>query len=556
MQIGVDDRAQMVGYVLRVFFKEKWCWSFIFLSVAGFCITAVIPYLNGSFIDFLVTNTVVENVIKFALLVAAINLLSVGLSYYLGVTAVKIACKTSFSILRSLIEKYEKAQLLITEKLESSYVAQRTITDTEVVSRFVINTFVAIPLEVVMAAGIVIFFYSINPIFCFVSLVLAAIYLIAFVYLKKPLNVTALEKKEATSSFFESISSQIGNVFSIQLEAEYSKSIGAMSDAFSGYFPKVVNNARIVCFSSFVDGAISVAFQAVLLVISGAMIIDGSMTVGEYVMVSSYFSLLFGYTKKFMGCFQQWQDASASMDRINEINTLPATKSGSLTPFGVDELCIKDLQFSYSDKEFANRIFNGFNFTFKKSKLYAIVGENGSGKSTFFKLLTNLYESSESIYLDGIELGMIEKRHLLSSIIAAVPQKLNAMPITVREQLKNEAVRTEGNSVCLASFLKEMSNNLDKKCTSLSGGELRKLFLWVAVNRPCQILILDEPTTGLDRAAKQDLCSFLESGCRDKIVIVMTHDEDLIRIADYAVEMQSVSPTNVSVCEPTTKAGL
>lgn len=533
----------MVRYVLRVFFKEKWCWSFIFLSVAGFCITAVIPYLNGSFIDFLVTNTVVESVIKFALLVAAINLLSVGLSYYLGVTAVKIACKTSFSILRSLIEKYEKAQLLITEKLESSYVAQRTITDTEVISRFVINTFVAIPLEAVMAAGIVIFFYSINPIFCFVSLVLAAIYLIAFVYLRKPLNVTAFEKKEATSSFFESISSQIGNVFSIQLEAEYSKSIGAMSDAFSGYFPKVVNNARIVCFSSFVDGVISVAFQAVLLVISGAMIIDGSMTVGEYVMVSSYFSLLFGYTKKFMGCFQQWQDASASMDRISEINNLPVTKSGSLTPFGVDELRIKDLQFSYSNKEFANRVFNGFDFTFKKSKLYAIVGENGSGKSTFFKLLTNLYESSESIYLNGIELGMIEKRYLLSSIIAAVPQKLNAMPITVREQLKNKAVRTEGNSVCLASFLKEMSNNLDKKCTSLSGGELRKLFLWVAVNRPHQILILDEPTTGLDRTAKQDLCSFLESGCRDKIVIVMTHDEDLIRIADYAVELQNVSPT-------------
>lgn len=507
------------------------------MSITGFCIAAITPYLNGIFVDFLTTSSIVKDVVGFALIVAAINLIGIGVNYHLGLIGTRITCKTSFSIMRSLVEKYENTELIATEKLDPSYISQRAISDAESISKFSINAFIALPLETSLTLGIMLFLYLISPVFFLASLLLAVLYTTAFICLKKPLRTTSFEKKEAASLFFKSISSQIGNIFDIQLGCRYEKSAAEINSAFDDYFPKITSNARFNCLSSFIDGAICTAFQAVLLAISGVLIIEGRMTVGEYVMLTAYFSLLFSYTKKFTGYFQQWQDASASMERIREIEALPKMQSGVLTPFGTEKITIKDLCFSYHEKKPASKVLDGFNCTFKKGAIYAVTGANGSGKSTLFKLLTNLYYSDESIYFDDIELNEIEKSHLLLKKISAVPQKLNAMPITIREYLASTSTTKSRPIRFCDPFEKEIIDKLDQKCTSLSGGELRKLFLWAAISRHHEVLIFDEPTTGLDGAATRDLCNYFESSRKNGIIIVMTHDEKIIKIADYVIAM-------------------
>lgn len=527
----------MFKYVLRLFFKAKMAWLFVAASLFGYLITAAIPYLNGTFIDFLISNTSVQSVLSFAVAVAGINLIGTALKYVTSMINVKVSANTAYLMLIDSVKSYEHAELCLVEEIEPSYLTQRLFTDVNTTSNFVISSFLGIPLGVLMALGVVAFFFYLDPVFAFVSIALLLAYFAAFAKLRDPLHRAALARKEADSIFFEDINSQISNVFNIQLTAKYHKSVSALENAYESYLPKIIRSSRISYLFSSIDGLISALFQAVLLIVAGVKIIEGSMTVGDFFMVSSYFSVLIGCAKGFVGYFQQWQDSSASFGRIVEILELRARAFGNSTIENLREVTVEDLSFSFTGgRSQSTNIFQNFSCGFKPSTTYAIVGENGSGKSTFLKLLTGLYDPGTSLKYNRTPVNALDRTKLLSAVVSTVPQH----PVTSRQTVHDYIIEELGSDLAqhlllktqwseLSSYAKSVKQLLDVKCNSLSGGELRKVLLWVAVNKPHQLLILDEPTTGLDKQAREALCSYLmHSLASDRIIIVMTHDDDVI----------------------------
>lgn len=537
----------MFKYVLSYFFKSKGAWAFIVLSLFGYLATIAAPYLNGIFLDFLIYNSNVERVVGFALVVALINILGVALNYFANMTNIKVATRTSYAMLVNLVERYEHAELAFTETLNSSYVTQRAFTDVGVTSKFVIGSFLNIPMRSILALGIVAFFVILNPIFAIFSVLLVVIYFVVFTRMKKPLYETVKEKKEADSSFFEAIHSQISGVFDIQLNAKYNKSVLFLNSAFDSYYPTTVRSCRISNLLSSADGIVSAVFQAALLVIAGIQIIEGSMTVGEYTMVSAYFSMLLGCAKYFMGIFQQCQDASASFDRMSEMAEYESRPSGSRIVEKIETLSVSNLRFSFNGENGEKIVFRNLSCAFRPCTTYAIVGENGSGKSTLLKLLTGLYDPGDAIAYNGISLNCLDRETFLTKTASVVPQQLYVSPGTVRnyieECLGDDSIpRLLGSGRSeLAQYSDQVSQLLDEQCNTLSGGELRKLSLWIAANRSHQILILDEPSTGLDAHAKEALCKYVRKNSARNIIILMTHDKDLILSSQIVLDLGQIT---------------
>ncbi|AJA49631.1 putative metal transport system ATP-binding protein TP [Clostridium pasteurianum DSM 525 = ATCC 6013] len=175
---------------------------------------------------------------------------------------------------------------------------------------------------------------------------------------------------------------------------------------------------------------------------------------------------------------------------------------------------IKNLYFSYNKS--LPYILNNINLTIEKGVYISILGENGSGKSTFIKLLLNLIKPTR---------GTI---HICAKNIGYVPQTLNnfnnSFPITVAEILNcHKSALKIKDSKCIDKVLSivNMNNFKNNLIGELSGGQKQKIFIARALMGKPDLLILDEPSTGIDVKSQKDIYSFLrELNKKNNITII------------------------------------
>ncbi|AKA72206.1 metal ABC transporter ATP-binding protein [Clostridium scatologenes] len=175
---------------------------------------------------------------------------------------------------------------------------------------------------------------------------------------------------------------------------------------------------------------------------------------------------------------------------------------------------IKNLTFSYTGSE--PYILNNINLNIKKGSYVSILGENGSAKSTLIKLILNL--------LDPIN-GTIS---LKTNNIGYVPQKVDGLntqfPITVYEILKchMKLLKIKDskviNEVLDSVGMKKFKNKL---IGDLSGGQQQKVFIARSLLGNPELLILDEPSTGVDIASQNEIYRIIKSlNLRSNITVI------------------------------------
>ena len=175
-------------------------------------------------------------------------------------------------------------------------------------------------------------------------------------------------------------------------------------------------------------------------------------------------------------------------------------------------------------------IINNLNFKIKRGITLAIVGPNGAGKTTLFRALLNLVPYS----------GKIEWNEKMQ--IGYVPQVLSVrdIPISVREflSLKNES--ESDIKAVLASVGLDSEEVVDKSLSTLSGGQMRRVLIaWAIVDKP-NVLLFDEPTSGVDVDSEEAIYGMLRSlTAKNKITLLLiSHDLHIVReYSDYALAL-------------------
>ncbi len=174
-------------------------------------------------------------------------------------------------------------------------------------------------------------------------------------------------------------------------------------------------------------------------------------------------------------------------------------------------LVIKDLSKAFKN----NKVLNQLTYHFDRGNVYCIVGKNGCGKSTLFKILLNLIHMDEGkIYCDGQISGLIEEATGYPYLPA-----LDQLKYLLKDQKDLiEAIPD------LAQKL-EMTENLNKKFSQLSLGMKEKLNLIYSFLTPCDILLLDEPTVAIDSKSIEILLEEIEEKRKKGgTILIATHD--------------------------------
>ncbi|MBR5089271.1 MAG: ATP-binding cassette domain-containing protein [Ruminiclostridium sp.] len=202
---------------------------------------------------------------------------------------------------------------------------------------------------------------------------------------------------------------------------------------------------------------------------------------------------------------------------FGNVKTLPEPQSGSRSAEKVMQF--KDIFFRYERS--APDVLRGLSFEVNKGEIYCILGGNGSGKTTALGTAAGILRPyAGSIRVFGKKLGEYRNQSLYRECLALLPQDVQTVFLrnTVREELDDA-----GADVNTLPF--DLTPHLDKHPYDLSGGEAQLLALAKVLALKPKILLLDEPTKGLDAASKQRITTLLRKLSDGGMTIVtVTHD--------------------------------
>mgnify|MGYP003634762768 CR=1 FL=1 len=218
---------------------------------------------------------------------------------------------------------------------------------------------------------------------------------------------------------------------------------------------------------------------------------------------------------------------------------------------------ISGLRVSYGQSE----IIHGLDLTVKRNEKVAVMGRNGMGKTTLFKTLIGILESdSGSIKVDGKELAGLPSHARVAAGLAYVPQGRLIFPtLTVMENIQSGLETTSDRKSVpkeifeLFPVLEEMRS---RKGGNLSGGQQQQLAIARALVSNPKVLLLDEPTEGIQPSIIKEIAQTLNEISRMRDITILVSEQVLsftMEIADRLFVLESgqlVHEVSREECDP------
>ena len=233
------------------------------------------------------------------------------------------------------------------------------------------------------------------------------------------------------------------------------------------------------------------------------------------------------------GAFQHLGQVIASAMRITELTeqkpevTFPTDVSD--VPDQVT-LTLRDVSFSYPEQ--AQKTLDSLSLQVNPGEHIAILGRTGCGKSTLLQLLTRAWDPQQGeILLNGCSIATLNEATLRKTI-SVVPQRVHLFSATLRDNLllaapdaSDDQLTDTLRRVGLEKLLDDAGLNswLGEGGRQLSGGELRRLAIARALLHDAPLMLLDEPTEGLDATTESQMLELLAEVMRDKTLLMVTH---------------------------------
>lgn len=271
---------------------------------------------------------------------------------------------------------------------------------------------------------------------------------------------------------------------------------------------------------------------------------NSSMHPEAFIAYLGVFYSIINPAKQFSNALYSIQKGLASMERIDKIlQTTPSIKDKE-NAFEIKEFSktveYRDVSFSYNDSK---KVLKGINIEIQKGKIIALVGQSGSGKTTFVDLLPRFYDVNKGgILIDGHDirdLSMNSLRNLMGNV--------NQDPILFNDTIYNNIAfgvenATEEDVINAAKianaheFILESENgyntNIGDRGDKLSGGQRQRLSIARAILKNPPILILDEATSALDTESERLVQDALYRLMENRTSIVIAHRLSTIKNAD------------------------
>jgi ABC-type bacteriocin/lantibiotic exporter with double-glycine peptidase domain len=284
------------------------------------------------------------------------------------------------------------------------------------------------------------------------------------------------------------------------------------------------------------------------------LLLNGEMTLGEYIAFSAYIGYLYNPLAQITSLFSDFQQSAVNLGRMFEYLDMPTEQDPTLayepTPpvrhVLEGDIRMRDVSFGYSAEK---RVLRGVNLHFPRGMITAVVGHSGVGKSSLLRLVTRMEEpDSGQVFFDGVPATSISLPDLRRQI-SVVWQEFALMQGTIWDNLTmgaEDPTRAEVDDAVRLCRLEELVSDLPEGYdtpvgewgSTLSGGQRQRLALARAVIRNSRILLLDEATSNIDMATESEILRDLFARLQGQTVVYVTHRVATASLADQIVVME------------------
>jgi len=284
--------------------------------------------------------------------------------------------------------------------------------------------------------------------------------------------------------------------------------------------------------------------QAVMMLISGMTVVlmlwmaaggvGGNTAPGALIALFVFCALAaFEALAPVTGAFQHLGQVIASALRVTQLTEQqPDVTFSDATMSAPEQAAVTFDKVSFRYSQQAQPALNQVSLAIQAGERVALLGRTGCGKSTLLQLLTRAWDPQQGeITLAGLPLTQYSESALRASM-SVVPQRVHLFSATLRDNLLLAA--PQASDARLASTLTQvgleklledggLNSWLGEGGRQLSGGELRRLAIARALLHDAPLMLLDEPTEGLDAGTEQQILSLLDTVTANKTVLMITH---------------------------------
>jgi ATP-binding cassette subfamily B protein len=382
-----------------------------------------------------------------------------------------------------------------------------------------------------------------------VSLVIIPLYWLTTVRLGRQIRETARKQRQREGAMATIASESIGAIRDI-------KALG-LEEKFAIDFDKKNNQSQTddlkasrlsLKLGRTVDVLLAIATAGVLW-LGARYVLEGAMFPGDLVVFLVYLKRSFKPAQEFAKYTARIAKATAAGERVINLLERPVEskqKSNSTDFENVrGEIEFRDVSFGYDNQQL---VLKNFDLKIEPGKTVAITGPSGVGKSTLFGLLLRFYEpKSGQILIDGQDIQNYSPA-TLRSVFSVVLQNPLLFASSIRENIALGNSSASEADILAAARLAEVDEfvlqmpelfetQIGERSTTLSRGQRQRIAIARAALAGKNILLLDEPTTGLDENNQKIVSEALLDLAQDKTTLMITHDPKMADRADEIVYM-------------------
>jgi ATP-binding cassette subfamily B protein len=300
-------------------------------------------------------------------------------------------------------------------------------------------------------------------------------------------------------------------------------------------------------FSPLID-LVEVSGMLIVIGVGAVDLSQGRLTLGGLLAFLAYLSQLYSPVRGLTHLWSEAMSASAASERVIELLDRQPAVADPAQPVTLDqvagEIIFNDVSYSYPSG--TSDALHEISLHVAAGETVALVGPSGAGKSTMTRLLLRLDDPSGGrITVDGHDLRELAISSLREQV-TVLPQEGLFFDVPVREAIAYgrpgatfEEIEAAAKVAGAAGFIQQLpagyGTRVGQRGRSLSGGQRQRLAIARAILRDAPLLVLDEPTTGLDNQQAVEILAAIERLMRGRTTIIVSHDLHLVRQATRIV---------------------
>jgi ATP-binding cassette subfamily B protein len=530
-------------------YRRAVAWSFG-LASGAIGATVLIPFLTGQAINSISSHSK-HDLVLWGLAIVAAGIARLGLSVARRLVAGQVSLDVEVDLRNGLYGQLQRLELSFFDRQQTGQLMSRATVDLQSVRFFLGYGLVFIAqslLSILLAAAAM---FIIRPELAALSLApVPFVVVIAWRYGKHS-RPALQEAQQRIAELTADAEENISGVRVVKAFAQEERQLRRFGHSVKRVFDQQMTATKIQAKYTPMIGFLPNLGLAVILLVGGREVIDGSLSIGNFTAFYAYLLMLISPMRTLGYMLSAAQRATASGARIFQVldrapkMTVP---DGALAlPPGHGRVSFRDVALTFDGT--SHPALHDVDLEIEAGETVALVGAMGSGKTALVSLLPRLYDVTEgSVEIDGADVRSVDPTSLRHQI-AVVTDDPFLFSATVHENIaygRPEATREEVEAAARAAqadgFIRALPKGYEtmigERGLTLSGGQRQRIAIARAIVADPRILILDDATSSVDASTEQEIKLALRSVMLGRTTVIVAHRLSTIALADEIVVLE------------------